>query len=282
MKRRNIVIAPCGNKSFLFRQSWLKEENERDFDLCLLFYHEQINKPDLYEGFDYFFDLKDFKYKMLYDLLTSIKPDWLEEYDYFYFLDDDIEIDTRSINQLFLLNRVFQASLSCAALSHDSFCSWPIFKQQNDCFLRYVGQIEVMAPLFDSATLKTVLPTFIENRSSWGFDSVWAKLLGYAEDKMVIFDTVVMRHTLPVGGGELYVKIGVDPNEEWKAIIDRYGVKPENYRKYGRMQLLHVKSNRVYRIGNPINQNLMVIKRKIRDYDLRSRIKNKLSKFSKA
>ena len=34
-------------------------------------------------------------------------------------------------------------------------------------------------------------------------DSVWSRLLGYPEDKLIVFDNVAMRHTMPVGGGEL-------------------------------------------------------------------------------
>lgn len=281
MKRKNIIIAPCGNKSFLFRQSWMKDSTDREFDVCLLFYHENIDQPNLYGEIDFFFHLKDFKYKMLHKLLVDIKPEWLEEYEYFYFLDDDIEIDTKSINLLFSLSRSFNSSISCASLSHDSFCSWPIFRQNRNCFLRYVGQIEVMAPLFHKEALKTVLPTFIENRSSWGFDSVWSKLLGYSNNGLVIFDSIVMKHTLPVGGGELYTKIGVDPHDEWMAIIRKYNARPENHREYGRLRLLTVNNNILYRLTNSVNQGLMILMRIIRDYDITSRIKNKFSMLSK-
>lgn len=279
MKRKNIVIAPCGNKSFLFRKAWLNNAVERNFDTCLLFYHDHIDNPDLYEGIDYFFHLKDFKYKMLYEVLTGIKPQWLEEYDYFYFLDDDIDITTKDINQVFNLSRAFESSISCASLSADSFCSWPIFRQNTNCFLRFVGEIEVMAPLFDKDALKICLPTFIENRSSWGFDAVWSKLLGYPEDKLIVFDTVAMKHTLPVGGGELYVKIGVDPKEEWRAVTEKYGAKYQNYKEYGRLQLLRQPDNPAYQVQNTIRKSFRNIKRMIRDFDIGSRIKNRWNKI---
>src|SRR6059058_4703929 len=141
MANKNIVIAPCGNRAHLFKDRWLefKEEN-------------------------YFFHLKDFKYHMLYNLFTNVKPEWLQQYEYFYFLDDDIEINTREINSIFLLSRAFQSSISQAALTHDSFCSWKMFRQQKNSFCRFVGQIEVMAPLFDREALIKCLPSFIGNR----------------------------------------------------------------------------------------------------------------------
>ena len=85
---QNIVIAPCGNKSDMFNDHWLNKKAEKQFDVCLLFYHEKINNPELYKDVEYFYHLKDFKYHMLYKLFTEVQPDWLKQYKYFYFLDD--------------------------------------------------------------------------------------------------------------------------------------------------------------------------------------------------
>jgi hypothetical protein len=131
-----------------------------------------------------------------------------------------------------------------------------------------------MAPLFSAAALKICLPSFIGNRSSWGIDSVWSKLLDYPEDKLIVFDTVIMKHTLPVGGGELYTKIG-SPHEEWKAVTDLFKAKLHNYREYGRVKLVHRKTNWRYKIYNAVNEEIIAIKRKINDYDINSRIKNR-------
>src|SRR5882762_6029589 len=183
MPSKNIIIAPCGNKATIFKDFWLKYKEEKDFELCLLFYHEQINNPSYYADADHFFHLKGFKYHMIHRLLTEVHPEWLKTYDHFYFLDDDIEIDTRQINQLFALSKGFGSFISCAALSQDSYCSWPMFKQDPHSWCRFVGQIEVMAPLFSREALERCLGSFVGNRSSWGVDSVWSKLLDYTEDK---------------------------------------------------------------------------------------------------
>lgn len=269
---RNIVIAPCGNRSYLFGEEWLRFREEKEFDLCLLFYHERIDAPERYAAADHFFHLKDFKYHMLHRLLTELRPDFLQQYDYFYFLDDDIGIDTRQINQMFRLSRALGSAISQAALTRDSFCSWPMFKQQANSFCRYVGQIEVMAPLFERSALELCLPSFIGNKSSWGVDSVWSRLLGYPQDRLIVFDTVTMKHTQPVGGGELYQKIGVNPHDDWKAITDAFGARKHNYQEYGRLQLVSNSSNRgrffYYKTGEFLHR----VKRAWTDYDLPSRI----------
>ncbi|HVW60159.1 MAG TPA: hypothetical protein VHC48_09000 [Puia sp.] len=280
MPSRNIIIAPCGNKASIFKEYWLRYKEEREFELCLLFYHEQVNNPALYADVDHFFHLKGFKYHMIHRLLTEVRPEWLQQYDHFYFLDDDIEIDTRQINQMFALSKAFGAYISCAALTRDSFCSWPFFKQEANSWCRFVGQIEVMAPLFSREALQKCLETFVANRSSWGMDSVWPKILGYPQDKFVVFDKVVMRHTQPVGKGELYQKIGVDPYDEWAEIVARYGAKRQNYTEYGRLLPVNNSNNRLYRWWYRGKEFLNKRRQSWNDYDLPSRVKSRLSKIS--
>ncbi len=279
MTAKNIVIAPCGNKSYLFKDAWLKYQEEKTFDVCLLFYHEQVNDPARYAGVDYFFHLKNFKYHMIHELLTQVKPEWLQQYEYFYFLDDDIEIDTRQINDLFSQTRALNGWICQAALSKDSFCSWPIFKQSKGSFCRFVGQIEVMAPVFSAGALQQCLPSFIGNRSSWGVDAVWSKLLGYPENKLIVFDTVVMRHTLPVGGGELYQKIGVDPHTEWLRITNDNDARKQNYREYGRLQLVNKNHHRLYYWWYRWKEFWAKRKQDWNDYDLPSRVKSRKNKI---
>jgi hypothetical protein len=275
---QNIVIAPCGNKSDMFNDFWLNKKEEKQFDLCLLFYHDKINDPDLYKNVDYFYHLKDFKYHMLYKLFTEVQPGWLKQYKYFYFLDDDIKIDTAQINKMFALSSVFDSWISQASLSQNSFCSWPMFKQQPDSFCRFVGQIEVMAPLFNAMALEKCLPSFIGNKSSWGVDSVWSKILDYPEDKLIVFDHVIMEHTKPVGGGELYEKIGVDPQEDWTNLTTKYNAKKQNYQEYGRLAIINKNHYLFNFLSIKGKEFLATVNRHINDYDLPSRVKSQIKK----
>jgi len=276
-KTKNLIVAPCGNASTLFATEWLSNPDEKEFDICLLFYHPTINEPARYEGVEHFYHLKDFKFRMLHTLLTTEAPQLLEEYEYFYFLDDDISLDTAAINRMFELSRTFGTSISQASLSHDSFCSWPIFKNKPNCLLRYMGQIEVMAPLFSRAALKQCLVSFNENKSSWGLDSVWPKILGYPLNKLAVFDDVIMKHTRPVGGGELYKKIQADPYDEWEAVTKKYDAIKNNYVEYGRLEYVSQEYNpllfRLYKIGEQADK----LRQTIQDYDVMSRVKNRLN-----
>lgn len=275
-KHKNLLVAPCGNAATLFATDWLKDKDAKEFDVCLLFYHATVENPSRYEGIEYFYHLKDFKYRMLHQLFTTEAPQLLNEYDYFYFIDDDIAIDTAAINRLFELSRTFGTWISQASLSHNSFCSWPMFKQNPDCLLRYVGQVEVMAPVFSQEALRKCLVTFNENKSSWGLDSVWSKVLGYPATKMAVFDDVVMEHTRPVGGGELYKKIKADPYEEWETIIRKYDAIKNNFVECGRLEYVNNQQNALRFKGYKFSEKIDKLKQRIRDYDVMSRVRRRL------
>jgi hypothetical protein len=274
--KRNLVVAPCGNSSTLFATDWLKNAAEKEFDVCLMFYHQEIADSSLYQNVEHFYHLKDFKFKMLHTLFVDAAPQLLEDYDYFYFIDDDIAIDTAGINRMFELSRTFNTSISQASLSHNSFCSWPIFKNKPNCMIRFMGQIEVMAPLFSQAVLRECLVSFNENKSSWGLDSVWPKILGYPRNKLAVFDDVIMEHTRPVGGGELYKKINADPYEEWEAITTKYGAIKNNYVEYGRLEFVGDKHNSLVFKAYKLREQFDKLKQQVRDYDVMSRVYNRL------
>lgn len=277
MMRKNIVIAPCGNKSFLFKEKWLKNPENRNFDICLLFYHEEIKEMNQYQDVDYFYHLKNFKFTMLHELFTTVRPDFLDQYEYFYFLDDDIDIDTESINRMFDISKGFDAWITQASLTLDSYCSWPILKHKDDCYVRYMGQIEVMAPLFSRYALEKCLDSFVVNRSSWGIDSAWSAILQYPAKKIMVIDEIQMAHTLPVGGGELYKKIKVDPHDDWDHAVKTYNAIKNNYVEVGRLLKVDEKYNKSIRFRVQISGFFNRIKQRINDLGIGWRIRNKLS-----
>lgn len=276
MANRNLVIAATGNKSGLFKTEWLKEKDKKDFDLCIIFFHEEVDDPGRYEDAEYFFHLKGFKYSMISELLTKLRPDFLDMYDYFYFPDDDISIDTVNINRMFGLTKGFGASITQASLSHDSYISWKLLRHRKDCFARYVGQIEVMAPLFSRDALEKCLPSFTVNKSTWGIDSAWPKILGYPEDQLIVFDDIQMIHTRPIGGGELYTKIQSDPHADWDAVAKQYGARKDNFIEYSRLVKVSDRHSPLLRTGVKIGARLEKIQRAINDYGFMWRVRNKL------
>jgi uncharacterized protein DUF707 len=277
---RNLLIAPYGNSANVLTDNWLKYKDDKQFDVCLVFYHQEVTDPEKYNIVEYFFHLKGFKFRMIHDVLVNLHPEWMDKYDYFYFIDDDVQIDTHQINRMFDLAKAHDIWIAQASLTKDSFCSWPILKTNDSCFCRYMGQIEVMAPLFSKYALEKCLEagTFITNNSSWGIDCAWPHILGYPQTKLVVFDVITMKHIHPVGKGELYKKIG-DPHGDWDAVVKKYGTKKHNYQEYGRLLKVNSSVN-VLQFGRyKFVERMKQMKKDYNDYPLSARIKNKLNKI---
>ena len=89
---------------------------------------------------------------------------------------------------------------------------------------------------------------------------------------------VTMEHTKPVGGGELYQKIGVDPQEDWTNITTKYGAKKQNYQEYGRLAIINKNHYLFNFLSIKGKEFLELLQRHINDYDLPSRVKSQLKK----
>lgn len=264
-QNRFLIIAPSGNHSMIFKTHWMREPEKRQFDVCLLHYHKDIDDTVKYESVDYFYHLKDFKYPMIHKLLTRENPQLLEDYDYFFLIDDDIEISTEEINRAFLLTAGFSLELTQPSLTHDSYCSWPILKSMKGSYLRYFGEVEVMAPIFSQDALRKCLHTFIENKSSWGMDTLWSYILGFPKDKIAVIDGVQMKHINPVGQGELYEKLQNTHTGEWIEIQEKYGIKRHYFYEYGRLGIVNNKNLALLFSWNKIKESKRYLVQSIRD-----------------
>ena len=54
-----------------FLKHWLKYKDEKEFDVCLLFYHQEIAEPEKYKDVEFFFHLKGFKYRMAHGSINE-------------------------------------------------------------------------------------------------------------------------------------------------------------------------------------------------------------------
>ena len=94
MKHFNCVISAVGKNSL--HREWL--DGCCDFDLHLVVYDDSM---DEFRGeTNYLCHIKGYKLKVIYKYLEA-NPQFKDMYDYFFFPDDDIQMDTATINALF-------------------------------------------------------------------------------------------------------------------------------------------------------------------------------------
>jgi len=148
-------------------------------------------------------------------------------------LDDDLLFDPARLDDMFGLFATSGAALGQPALTWDSYASLYITFRNRAFLWRETNFAEVMAPMMTSAILRDLLPTFDANRSSWGFDFLWADRCRKAGGRVVILDQTPIKHTRPIGGGGLYAALKVDPGAELADLLRQHGIERPPLRVLG-------------------------------------------------
>jgi hypothetical protein len=152
---------------------------------------------------------------------------YLLEYDYYWMPDEDIWATPDMIDELFACMNGFDVWLGQPSVldSIDSFPSWKQFTHKEGLDVIYTNFVEIMCPCFSNEALWACLPTFSKSQSGWGLDLAWSKI---GESKrMVIINNVAIKHTRPVGHGDLYNALShhkIRPSVERKRLMREYGI----------------------------------------------------------
>ncbi|HZG87971.1 RICIN domain-containing protein [Paenibacillus sp.] len=217
--RPYLVFCRASDRSL--HQEWLNRAEERNFDLYIEYYGDQEGRYS--EDADYYSQAKgENKFRRFAELYRS-RPELFSRYEAVWLCDDDISADQGTINRMFRMFREHQLWLAQPAITEDSYHSHWITIRNRNYSLRYTNFVEVMAPIFSQYALQQLMHTFEITTFAW-IDFVWGKLLGYPADKMAVIDETVVKHTRPVGGGDLYLNKRGSALEELLQICDRFGV----------------------------------------------------------
>lgn len=220
--RRNLVVVRAGDQSV--HPQWLSG-GDRNFDIFVSYFGKDEGRYA--DTADYHENRKGMKWPVIGDLL-EMRPELAARYAYFWFPDDDLIADTDTINRMFDFAAAYRLALSQPALTRDSYYTWPLLLQRDDYELRFTRFVEVMAPVMDRDALRVCLPTFGENTSGWGLDWLWPRMLeSRGERAIAIIDATAVRHSRPVGGGELYKADGTSKaKRELQALLFKHGIDP--------------------------------------------------------
>jgi len=203
-----LVVCRAGDSSL--HREWIKNAEHKNFDLWIDYYGNEENRYK--EEADYYYHRKGLKWPILYKAVRD-HFEMIFQYDAVWFPDDDLLADTKTIHDMFELFSEYRLQIAQPALTEDSYASYAITIRNPNMILRYVDFVEVMAPIFSREALAECYPTFNLGRTGWGLDFVWAKLLGYPTHGMAVLDATPVKHTRPVGGGDIY-KNGMQQAQE--------------------------------------------------------------------
>lgn len=215
MKHFNCVISAVGKNSL--HREWL--DGCCDFDLHLVVYDDSM---DEFRGeTNYLCHIKGYKLKVIYKYLEA-NPQFKDMYDYFFFPDDDIQMDTATINALFDAMRYYDLKIAQPALRM-SYYTWPHTLYDKYSKLHYTNFVEMMVPCFSRKALDKVLFTFNENETGWGTETHWPLLIDATQRDIAIIDEVSVVHTRPIQSGQEVHK------KELAAYLQKFGLKIKVY-----------------------------------------------------
>ncbi len=217
---KNCVISAVGKDSL--HRMWT--EGGHNFDLHLIVYDDSTEK---YLGdTEYICHIKGYKLKNVYKYLGT--NSWiLNKYDYFFIPDDDIMMDSVTIDALFDAMQHYRLKIAQPSLVK-SYYSWDHTLKDRFCFLRYTNMIEMMVPCFSRDALQKVLFTFNENETGWGIEAHWPLLIDSNYRDMAIIDGVSIVHTRPIQSGQPF------HYEERAAYLKKYNLSATAH-EYGRI-----------------------------------------------
>lgn len=224
-----LVVVRAGNSSL--HEGYLEGARTGAYDLVVSYFGDdpdRFRRPE-----ENRVDRKGGKWDGILDLFR-IRPELLDRYEYFWFPDDDIQAATTDVVALFEAMRHDRLSVGQPSLSPDSYFSWIALLNLPSFRLRYVNAIEVMMPCLGRDALKQALPLFAQSSSGWGIDFIWTRMEPDNRYKAAILDTVVMRHTRPVGGAihTMLKAKGVSPAAEEQALLARHGLEKPTFHVY--------------------------------------------------
>lgn len=210
----NLVILPIGNKSLT--NQWSKDRN---FDLWT-FNFDKSGVSDIYANKNFYAPL--FKYHAVKYIIQSND---ISQYEYIWLPDDDLQISTADVNEMFRLAKKYKLILGQPSVTGNLTWHWYL-RQRKNFTLRWTNFVEVMCPFFSNGFLHECIDTFAQNNSSYGIDVEWSFRTN--PNKTAIIDKVAVKHIREVYSGKLYDKLknmSISPEEELKVIFDKFGLR---------------------------------------------------------
>lgn len=206
--KKNLLIGCVGPTSL--HNQWLI--GDRDFDLMIVHY----GNDDSYQNDgEYYIRAKGTKFNIIGQIFDQIP----KEYEYIFIPDDDLQFQADDVNKLFEIAREYKLAICQPSLV--GYYSVPLNLNHPGSLLRYTNYVEIICPCFDRAAFELCRPTYTHNKSCWGIDWLWDKILGFPKESIAVVDDVIAVHTRPCFWGDNYVNNGVDsPYQELIKVVE--------------------------------------------------------------
>lgn len=242
--RRNLIICPVGDASY--HPAWLRG-SPRNFDLLLIYYGSTEGRFRNDAEFYLHSGGARSKLERIAEGYAALAAR-LAPYTAICLPDNDIYTTTKGLNRLFDQFHRHELDWGHPSIAWPCMHGVPLQWHNPFTHLRYVNGTEMLCPVFKRELFLRLLPTFGTNRSAWGIDLLWAKMLEHSGAQIGILDDVVFYHFPPrlrwgaIASRQLALKdyyeelrgTGVNSREEFSALTHRINFGLGDLREIGR------------------------------------------------
>jgi hypothetical protein len=228
-----LVLVRAGDGSL--HRSWMRPGQPRSWDLMVNYYGADpgYDEPDA----DFLVPGGVTKFPAIKQI-DDANPGLLRSYRAIFMPDDDVDIAFDDVDRAFALCEAYGLWLAQPSLTHDSHASWNVLFNCRLFEVHFTNIAEVMAPIFSQLAFARCVSTFDQSISSFGLDLVWPLVLGSPTDRVGVLNEVQMRHVRRIDRAEgafyRYLRsLGVDPDQELKTMLARYGMREWKQMVYG-------------------------------------------------
>ena len=183
----NLVFTSAGDNT-RFDELWL--DSNRTYKVWVVYYGDDDEVFEKYKSkVDYIERRKGSKFQNFYHIW---KTKDLSKFDRFFILDDDIIINTNSINKMFRYSEYCNLSICAPAFDRASKISWRVTMREMGSVLRFTNWVEVNTPLFNRESLENLMEVYDESLIGWGIDYLYIWANGeHRRNAYAIIDDVV-------------------------------------------------------------------------------------------
>jgi hypothetical protein len=146
--KRNVLIVPAG--SSWKAEKWLQYPHQATFDIIAVYHGDKPEEFDCALCAAVYY-IKGPKWRLYYELTTG--PEWdaiSNKYSYLMLPDDDLEMDTCTINTVFRLMEQYDILIAQPSVCEGPASgTWrPLLHQRVQYQLRFTTFVEIMSPAF--------------------------------------------------------------------------------------------------------------------------------------
>lgn len=185
-KKKYLIFSSAGDRNNV--HTWISGTDKKNFDLVIYYFGDKIEP--VFDA-DIIIKRKGLKFDNFHHFLNHND---ISQYDAIWVVDDDIIMDTSSINTMFFLFTKYKLWLAQPSFSEESMTSWDITRCNPDYILRFTNFVENGVTVYSKKIIPQLDKTFKDAKTGFGVDLIWPHLLSYPKDKIAIIDAVTCYH----------------------------------------------------------------------------------------